>query len=259
MGKLITLEGIDGSGKGTQFKRILEYLEENGLKCGAYGFPLYTSKTGKIISDYLTGEYGTNLDPKQVCLFYAANRVILKDSILEALECNDLILMDRYTYSNLYSISRLPRDKWDEGIQWLEELEFEEFGLPRPDYNFYLHLPPYISIERTTQRGIRDYQNGKSDIHESNTNLLQSASDCYLYLASKRPQDWIVINQMIDGSQMHEEKVFKLIKMFLDVIINSIKCGEDLMGYTTTAEMVKDIVDILNDDDDNDIITITTT
>jgi len=254
MGKLITFEGIDGSGKGTQVKKVIKYLNKRKLKCELFSFPIYTSKTGEIISEYLTGAYGTNLDVKQVCLFYAANRVAIRDSIKRALVENDFVIMDRYTYSNLFSISKLPKEKWDEYIHWLEELEFGELDLPKPDYNFYLRMDPKLSIERTTKRGLRDYQKGKADIHEKDISLLQSTTECYMYLSIKRP-DWIIVNQMINGRQLHEEKVFSILKMYLDDIIAESTLGEEILKTQTVSEMIQEIDETMKEDDSYNIET----
>lgn len=225
MGKLITIEGIDGSGKGSQVKNIKNYLNEKGIKNKIFSFPIYKSLTGNIISDHLTGKYGdiTDIDYKQVCLFYAANRFMVKDKIEKAIEENELIISDRYTYSNLFSISKNPKNKWDESIKWLEDLEFGEFKLPKPYHNIYLYIDPEFSIKRTTERGKRDYQNGKADIYETNIDLLKSATECYSYISSCR-DNWTIINQMKNGDngleQLDQNTVFELIKSCLELIIN---------------------------------------
>jgi len=220
---IISIEGLDGSGKGTQTKRIVEYLQSCGRKVKLYSFPLYETTSGRVIAKYLRGEFGdiNSVPYELICTAYAANRASVKNEIEYLLTCDnyyDFIIMDRYTYSNLFTAAKLPEDQWSSFIKWIEDLEFNDLGIPVPNYNFYLYVDPLISIQRIEERGKRDYQKGKEDIHENNKQLLINTAKCYLQFAQEK-DNWFIIDQMQDGQQLPSDDVFLKIKEKLDIIL----------------------------------------
>ena len=212
-GIVIEYEGLDSAGKNTQIKLTESALIGMGYKVVTYSFPNYNSTIGNVISDYLTGEYGSieSINPKLISTAYAADRARFAEDIATYVDNDYIVLIDRYTYSNVFSAAKMPESEWDNFINWVEDLEFKCLNVYKPDYVFYLHVDPEISIQRIKERGKREYQNGKNDIHESNNELLISAARAYQYFASKK-NNWITINEMNDnGGQKTVDEVFSTI------------------------------------------------
>jgi dTMP kinase len=219
-GKLISLEGIDGSGKGTQSNKIKEYLESKGINVSIYHFPRYETLVGKQIARYLQGEFGDkdHVPHELVCIAYATDRFAAAKEIYMSLAKGEWVICDRYTYSNLFTAAKMPESEWEFFIDWIEHMEFNNLGVIKPDFNFYLYVDPQISIKRIQQRGLRDYQDGKKDIHESDPELLISTAKCYLNFAMNK-LDWCIIDQMNGENQLSKEQVFEKIKQQLDKLI----------------------------------------
>jgi dTMP kinase len=219
-GKLLSFEGIDGCGKGTNTRKVKEYLESQGKKVKMYSFPQYDTTVGKIIARYLKGDFGDikKVPYELICIAYAADRASVAQEVTEFLENDYWVIMDRYTYSNLFTAAKMPQDQWAPFIEWIEEMEFTNLGVIKPNYNFYLYIDPMVSIQRIEQRGKRDYQDGKDDIHENNSELLINTAKCYLKHATGHC-NWFVIDQMVNGIQLTPDEVFNKIKEKLDDIL----------------------------------------
>lgn len=196
-GKLIAFEGVDGAGKGTQVSILEKRLKEAGKKVIVYAFPRYSHITGEVIAEYLRGEYGDiNTVPKRlICVAYAADRITAMKEIKQYLDDGYIVLCDRYTYSNIFTAAKMPKTEWDNFINWVEDLEFNNLNIIKPDCNVFLYVSPEVSIQKIKERGKRDYQHSKKDIHESNTQLLKNTSEAYLYFCNKK-ENWILINEM---------------------------------------------------------------
>lgn len=213
-GFLITIEGVDAVGKFTQTKKLKEYLEQKGKKVKTYSFPNYESLIGKIIAKYLKGEYGDiNSVPKElICIAYSANRVHIQNELKQLLDDGYIIICDRYSHSNLFSAAKLPKDQWDDFINWTLEMEYKELNALIPDHTFYLYVDTYTTLKRIEERGKRAYQDEKEDIHENNPTLLTNTSECYLYYGEKQSEDkWTSINQMKNDKQLLPEEVSEII------------------------------------------------
>ncbi|MBP5708024.1 MAG: hypothetical protein J6W79_03445 [Alphaproteobacteria bacterium] len=219
---IIAVEGADKAGKHTQVMRIVDYLKSKNIPTETLDFPQYNSYWGMFIKDYLNGEFGTNtrdLPAEYTMLPYALDR---QAHMPQVKQWNDMgwVVFDRYTYSNAYSIAKLPRDQWNIKIKYLEDMEFNQMGIVRPDYNIYLYLPAKISYEMRHQ-GLKAYQNGKPDIHENDLKLLEDVADVYKTIANGNPTQWNVINEMKpDGSRMNPDEVFANIRPVIDGLIS---------------------------------------
>lgn len=216
-GKLITFEGADGAAKNTQIKLLEERLIQNEYKVKTYAFPQYETETGKLIAKYLIGGFGDiNSVPSEfISLAYASDRAKCANEINNYLNQGYIVLCDRYTYSNLFNAAKLPQEKQDEFITWFENLEFKCLNIPKPDFNYYLYVTPEISFKRIKERGLRNYQNNKEDIHESNKKLLTDTINLYLNFAKDKP-NWVIIDEMDGVDQKPIDDVHRLI--FKDII-----------------------------------------
>ena len=196
--KIIVIEGTDGSGKETQSKKIKEYYISKGLNVKSFSFPKYDSPTGKIvggaylgkpeISESVFPETSANVDPLVSSLYYAADRRynFLK-FIEEEIYQNDIIILDRYTTSNMGHQAGKGKNKKeiDKILDFIEKLEFDLCELPRPDLVFFLHMPYEASREL---RKNREFGDG----NENNVEHLKNAEKTYLYIAKK--YNWKYIN-----------------------------------------------------------------
>jgi dTMP kinase len=225
-GLLISFEGLDGAGKQTHVNNTIEYLKDLGHKVHKVAFPDYDSPVGKVISAYLRGEYGDakSVPHELVCVAYAADRAKFKDEIESYLENGYIVLADRYTYSNLFTAAKMPKEQREDFIKWIELIEFNEMHVVKPDHNVLLYVDPSVSIQRIEERGKREYQKGQEDIHENNKQLLIDAAETYYDLASSR-DDWTIINQMKNGKQMSIDTISKMVKKEIDKILK----GADIL------------------------------
>ena len=175
MGKLIVIEGLDGSGKGTQAKILAEALEKQGRKVKKVSFPVYESNSSALVKMYLAGEFGTrpgDVNAYAASSFYAVDRFASFKSDWEKLY-NDgyIIIADRYTTSNgVHQCSKLPEEQWNGFMDWLYDFEYVKMGIPKPDAVIYLDMSPIVSQKLLSGRYQGD--EAKKDIHEKDTDYL---------------------------------------------------------------------------------------
>lgn len=193
-GRLIAIEGIDGSGKGTQLELLQKVLRARGVAVHATNFPHYQSRFGSMVGQFLNGKFGAleTVDPHFAALLYAGDRFEAKRELTDALAQGKLVLADRYIASNLaHQTGRVPAAQRDEFIAWLEHLEYDIYALPREDRVIYLRVPPAQAQSLVSQKAARTYTAAKQDIQESSLRHLQDAAEMYDQLA-KRPH-WATI------------------------------------------------------------------
>lgn len=187
-GKLIVLEGTDGAGKSTQLELIKKYLIENNFKFDFLHFPKYGhNEFSEVIAKFLQGEFGgiDDVDPYFVANIYGMDRYMYKPTLLQQLEDNDVVLLDRYVFSNL----AFQGAKYEDGgksayIQnWINEFEFEFLELPYPDLTIFLDVPMDVvkgRLEEKRDGDDREYLEGKQDIHEEDLDFQSRVRDIYL-------------------------------------------------------------------------------
>jgi dTMP kinase len=199
---LITLEGGDGAGKGTQIKLITEYIKNNNLKVAFLHFPMYGhNEASAVIAAYLRGEYGSvdEVNPYFVANAYAMDRFLYLPELKKLMRENDVVLLDRYVYSNMaYQAAKYPLDSKESFniAFWIENFEFEFLKLPRPDLTFFLNndisvLQKRLDSARTGED--RNYLNGKDDIHEKDIELQERVKHNYLQFADIY-EDYEIVN-----------------------------------------------------------------
>jgi dTMP kinase len=193
-GKLIAVEGIDGSGKRTQLDLLENSLTERGVPVHSTGFPHYDSWFGKMVGQFLNGDFGAleTVDPHFAALLYAGDRFEAKHELSAALGQGQLVLADRYIASNLaHQTARVPPDQRDAFINWIEHLEYNIYGLPHEDLVIYLRVPPVQAQALVSKKSARTYTSAKQDIQESDLRHLQDAAAMY-DLLSRRP-NWSIV------------------------------------------------------------------
>lgn len=174
-GKLIVLEGIDGSGKSAQYRRLCQRLENDKIAYNHIVFPRYNKDSSALIRLYLGGAFGTkpgDVNAYTASTFYAVDRFAsYRDDWGEVYENGGLILSDRYTTSNaVHQGSKLPDAELPAFFSWLADLEYKKMGLPEPDLVIYLDVDLETSRRRMRRR--EEKTNTHADIHEMDSEYL---------------------------------------------------------------------------------------
>src|SRR5215471_18012244 len=185
-GKLIAVEGIDGSGKQTQVRLLARALEAKGHRVLSTGFPQYQSWFGKMAGQFLNGDFGSidTVDPHFAALLYAGDRFENKGPIVAALDRGDVVLADRYIASNLaHQAARSAPEKRAQFRDWIEQLEYGIYGMPKEDLVLYLRVTPQHAQALVAKKAARTYTDSAHDILEASARHLQTASDIYDDLA----------------------------------------------------------------------------
>lgn len=195
MGALVAIEGIDGAGKGTQAARIAETATAQGYSVASFSFPLYDGNPfSRAVADYLNGEFGgaDDVHPELAGLLYAGDRFHARPRLLAALSESDLVVCDRYVASNAaHQGAKLTGDERRRLLDWLEEVEYGEFGLPRPQLVVLLDAPVALARELVARKAARGYTTLEADIHEADAGHGTATRDVYLELA--RRDGWCVV------------------------------------------------------------------
>ncbi len=220
-GKLIVLEGIDGSGKSSQYRRLCARMEKDGIDYNHIVFPRYDKESSALIRMYLNGEFGTHPDdvnPYTASTFYAVDRfAAYRTDWGKIYESGGLILSDRYTTSNaVHQGSKLSDEKLPEFFRWLSDLEYVKMGLPRPDLVIYLEVDVKTSLARMRRR--QDRNNTSADIHEKDPGYLERC----LHTADMAAEyyGWTRISCVKDGM---ERDVDEKNREIYDIILKNIR------------------------------------
>lgn len=160
MGKLIVLEGTDGSGKSTQFRLLTQRMEQMGQKFRKLVFPQYSEPSSALIRMYLQGEFGDkpgDVNAYAASTFYAVDRYAsYRKDWGKAYAAGELILADRYTTSNaVHQGAKLPEAEREAFFRWLAEFEWQRLGLPRPQAVLYLDVPTEVTLDMLRMRQSR--------------------------------------------------------------------------------------------------------
>ena len=193
-GKLIVIEGLDGSGKSTQINLLADEVKRRGLEYKQIKLPDYDGDSSALVKMYLAGTFGKNpedVNAYAASAFYAVDRFASFKTIWkEDYENGSVILADRYTTSNAYhQMIKQPRENWDAYIEWLEDFEYNKIGIPKPDLVIYLDMPVEISQKLMTSR--YEGNESKKDVHEANVSYLNACREAAAYASEK--MGWVRI------------------------------------------------------------------
>lgn len=219
-GKLIVLEGIDGSGKSAQYRRLCTRMENDGIVYNHIEFPRYDKESSALIRMYLGGEFGehpNDVDPYAASTFYAVDRFAsFRTDWGTIYNSGGIILSDRYTTSNaVHQGCKLPEEEQEGFFAWLYELEHKHMGLPVPDLVIYLDVDVKTSAARMRRREAKT--NSSADIHEKDPKYLERC----LRTAEKAAEfyGWRRIPFMKDGCERDvDEKNAEIYRIILDAI-----------------------------------------
>ncbi|MFA6005018.1 MAG: hypothetical protein WC775_00850 [Patescibacteria group bacterium] len=220
IGKLIVIDGGDGSGKATQTELLAKYLDNQKVVHRVYDFPqYYSSFHGAIVGRLLSGEFGTlnTISPYLASLAYALDRASVKTEMRDFLKKGGVIISNRYATSNMgHQAGRIPnpleRQKF---LKWVYELEYKIHKIPVEDIVIYLYVPWQIGLELTKQKSARSYTKGmKLDIHESDIQFRINSEEMFLSLC-KTKKHWVKIDCIKNGKMLSKEDIHQKILLTL--------------------------------------------
>jgi len=217
--KLFVVEGVDGSGKSTQIRLLNEYFTKNGHSCEYLHFPRTDAPFfGELIARFLRGEFGSlvQVDPWLVAMLYAGDRKDASELISGWLKKGKIVLLDRYTYSNIaYQCAKLKESAEQEALmKWILDLEFSHFAIPRPDLNIFLDVPFSFTEKKLTDSRSgedRSYLNGSNDIHEASLLFQKKVRDIYLKVSQSDNHLAVVNCSDNKGEMLSPSMIFDLI------------------------------------------------
>ncbi len=221
MGKLIVIEGTDGSGKSTQFRLLSEHLQKDNVAFKHIVFPRYSEESSALIRMYLSGAFGSkpaDVNAYAASSFYGVDRYAsYKMDWGEYYENGGLILSDRYTTSNaVHQASKEPEENRQAFLQWLYDFEYDKLRLPRPDLTIYLDVPTDFTEKMLRSR--EQNTNTKADIHEQDMQYLATCRQAGRNAAQF--YGWTIINCVQDGEMRSIEdihtQIYNLVKDCLE-------------------------------------------
>ena len=217
--RLFVIEGVDGAGKSTQIKLLRDFFSEKGYRCEYLHFPRTEAPYfGELIARFLRGEFGTlsEVDPYLVAMLYAGDRKDASEMIRSWLNEGKIVLLDRYTYSNIaYQCAKLKEIPEQESLmQWILTLEFTHFSIPRPDLNIFLDVPfafteKKLSGTRTGED--RTYLNGSRDIHEESLDFQKKVRDVYIRVSQSENELAVVNCSSSEDTMLPPDEIFKIL------------------------------------------------
>jgi dTMP kinase len=203
MGVLLAIEGIDGSGKGTQAARLAETAAGAGHRVASFSFPLYDGNPfSRAVADYLNGEFGSadEVHPELAAMLYAGDRFHARPRLVAALAENDLVVCDRYVGSNAaHQGAKLDGEARTRLLDWLDEVEYGEFALPRPDLVVLLDAPVALARQLVGRKAARGYTTLEADIHEADAGHSGATRELYLELAGRN--GWRIVSTEGDDGE----------------------------------------------------------
>ena len=231
-GKIIVFEGIDGSGKSTQTKMLLEHLKAKGYSVEKIDFPRHGEAPAVFVGNYLLGKYGTAIEvgALRASIFYACDRYDAGFKIKEWVSKGKIVIIDRYITSNIgHQGGKIKnKQKRSEFFKWAMDLEFGLFGIPKPDITILLKTNPEISDKLTGTSNDKEKQKRvisylgkeKKDIHEKDKQHLKDALDAYIQFSKEYPRYMKVID-CVEGKELLpkeviHQKIVALIKKIID-------------------------------------------
>lgn len=217
--KLIVIEGVDGSGKSTQIGLLQSHFAREGYDCRYLHFPRTDAPYfGELIARFLRGEFGSlkDLDPYLVAMLYAGDRKDAAEIIQGWLRENKIVLLDRYTYSNIaYQCAKLSgRDERIKLKEWILRLEFEHFAIPKPDLNIFLDAPLSFTSHKLSgdrKGNDREYLKGNRDVHEESYHFQEKVREIYLELSENEESFTAVTCSDKNGNMLTPEEISEMI------------------------------------------------
>lgn len=222
-GKLIVIDGTDGTGKTTQLQLLKNKLEKDGLSVIDFDFPQYNTKSAGPVEEYLSGKYGdsSEVSPYQASILYAVDRFDISFEMKRALNQGKVILLNRYVSANMGHQGGKIEDALERKLffNWLYELEYNIFNLPKPDLSIILYAEPEIAQQLAKERKREDWKGKVNDIHENDLEHLKKAAHVYLEIAESFP-DFHLIKCTRNKAMLSKEDIHYLLCSQVDKLFN---------------------------------------
>lgn len=222
-GKLIVIDGTDGSGKATQTNILVTRLKKKGYKVTLADFPQYGERSATLVEDYLNGKFGTAEDvgAYRSSIFFAVDRYAASFRIRAWLDDGYIVITNRYVTANMGHQGGKIRNAKERKkfFRWLDKLEFGLFAIPRPDATLILHVPAAIAQTFVDKKGYRQYVSGtKRDLHEADLGHLRAAEKTYIEIARLLPKTQLIEcadgDRILKPEEIHR-KIWGIVKKLL--------------------------------------------
>ena len=211
----ITIEGTDGSGKTTQFKLLQQRLLGAGYDVEVFDFPQYDKPSSYFLKEYLNGNYGSAdaVNPYASSLFFALDRFEAAPAIKAALSEGKIVLSNRFTGSNMaHQGTKFKHPEERRGyFIWVDNLEFQTLGIPRPDLSIVLRVPAGIAQSQVDHKGKGNYTDSKRDIHEADISHLERSVEVYDDMCQLFPRDFVRIDCTRGGTMLSVDNINNLL------------------------------------------------
>jgi len=223
--KFVVIEGLDGSGKSTQIRLLLKYLDSREISYRYLHFPRTDSPVfGGLISMFLRGDLGKlgTVNPYLIALIYAGDRNDAKNIISQWMKEGHYVIADRYVSSNIaFQCAKIQKQQEKlELKKWIMNLEYDYYRIPRPDIQLFLDVPFDFTekkLKDPRQGEDRRYLNGQTDIHEQNLEFQKEVRKVYLDLAAEDPQFFRINCSDRQNGILSPENIFEKIKKQLGI------------------------------------------
>lgn len=209
------LEGIDGSGKTTQTELLMTRLKKEGHIVEQISFPQYGERSATLVEDYLNGKFGVadEVGAYRASILYAVDRYSAKQKIETWLTDDTIVIANRYVASNMGHQGGKIKDQEERQkyFDWIYNLEYTIFGIPKPDVNIIFHVTPKISQELVDKKDTREYiiDGKKRDIHEDSLEHLKNAEIAYIDMANRFEEftliECVEDEKMLPAKNIHEQ------------------------------------------------------
>lgn len=250
-GKFIVIDGTDGSGKTTQFNLLVDKLKAEGYDVEVADFPQYNTKSAGLVEEYLGGKYGTadEVTPYQSSIFYAVDRFDASFKIREWLKAGKIVVSNRYVSASLGHQGGKITNPLERKVffNWLYELEYNIFNIPKPDLSFILHVEAEIAQEMAKNRHREDWVGKTRDIHEEDLNHLRKAEEVYLEIAKSFP-DFRLIKCTREGQVLNRDEIHQLVWIYTNQILKT-SGNNSNRGFKAIAEIITSHKQIIQNKD----------
>jgi dTMP kinase len=248
LGKFIVIDGTDGSGKTTQFNLLVDKLKAQGFAVEVADFPQYNTKSAGLVEEYLSGKYGgaDDVTPYQSSIFYAVDRYDASFKIRQWLKDGKIVVANRYVSASLGHQGGKIENPLERKVffNWLYELEYKLFNIPKPDLSLILHVEAEIAQKLAANRHREDWVGKTRDIHEENLGHLQKAEQVYLEIAKTFP-DFKLIKCTREGEIMTREEIHELVWIYSNQVLGG-RDQKTASGFKAISEIIsgnKQIID----------------
>jgi len=241
-GIFLVIEGTDGAGKSTQYDLLRQRLKDEGHDVEEIHFPRYDEPSSYFVREYLKGTYGTaeQVGPYTASLFFALDRYQAIGQIRQALDAGKVVLCDRFTGSNMaHQGTKFAHPEERRGyFLWLDNLEFEVLGIPRPDFTFVLTAPYQTILERLDTRTDSSTHVSGKDIHEANPEHIRRSLEVFIDLCSLFPKDFRRIDALRGNEPLDPQAINDLIWQTAEPMLPKVDTSQKVMSTTAPTPEV---------------------